>query len=97
MLMTGESEAEKGWVYTFTTERREPLRRSAMTESAQPLTTTAVISVRWASPFQQQAGEKALREVLQAWREFYSEKNRGNVIEIDIGEREPARAPTIAS
>lgn len=60
-----------------------------MPQPTQTLTTTAVISVRWASSFQQQAGERALREVLRAWQEFYSEKNRGNVIKIDIDEAEP--------
>ena len=57
-----------------------------MSESAKTRRTEAVISVRWASAFQKQAGEKALREVLQAWQEFYSEKNRGNVIKVEIGE-----------
>lgn len=60
-----------------------------MPQSTEPLTTTAVISVRWASAFQQQAGERALREVLRAWQEFYCEKNRGNVIIIEMSEREP--------
>jgi hypothetical protein len=60
-----------------------------MTEPAQSRTTVAVFSVRWASAFQQQAGEKALREVLRGWQEFYSEKNRRNVITIEIGEGEP--------
>lgn len=60
-----------------------------MTEPAQTRTTVAVISVRWASAFQKAAGEKALREVLQAWREFYSEKHQGNDIKIDMGEPDP--------
>lgn len=60
-----------------------------MSQSAKTRRTEAVISMKWASAFQQEAGEKALREVLRAWQEFYSEKNRGNVITIDIGEPEP--------
>lgn len=59
-----------------------------MTEP-QNRTTVAVISVRWASEFQKQAGEKALREVLQAWQEFYSQKHQGNGIKIDIGDGRP--------
>lgn len=61
--------------------------RSTMSESAKPRRTDAVISVKWASEFQQEAEEKALREVLRAWQEFYAERNRGNVI--DIGEPPP--------
>ena len=63
-----------------------------MSESAQQLKTEAVISVQWASEFQQQAGEKALREVLRAWQEFYAEKNQGNVITIDIHEQDTPAA-----
>lgn len=60
-----------------------------MTKSAKPQKTVAVIFVKWASSFQKAAGEKALREVLRAWQEFYLAKNQGNVITIDMGESEP--------
>lgn len=62
-----------------------------MSESAMTRTTEAVISVRWASAFQNRAGEKALREVLKAWQEFYSEKHKGNIIKFDIGGPEPKK------
>lgn len=67
----------------------EPKSRSVlMTEPANPRTTVAVITARWASAFQKESGEKALREVLQAWREFYSEKHNGNDIKIDIADQQ---------
>ena len=55
-----------------------------MRSPSESLHTTATITVLWASPFQQQAGEKALREVLQSWREFYMEKHKDNDITIKI-------------
>jgi len=65
-----------------------PQEDFAMTTPSDSLMTA--ISVRWASPFQKQAREKALREVLQSWREFYMEKNKGNDITIEI-DRDPRR------
>lgn len=62
-----------------------------MSNSAKNQSTESIVSVQWASAFQKQAGEKALGEVLQAWQDFYAEKNQGNVIKIDIGESEPKK------
>jgi hypothetical protein len=42
----------------------------------------AVISARWASDFQKDAGEASLRNLLKAWQEFCMEKNKANKIEI---------------
>jgi hypothetical protein len=81
--------AERGFILSATEAKEASRRMSTMSEPAQSRMTTATISVRWASELQQTAGEKALREVLQAWREFYSEKHRGNVIKIDIGVSRP--------
>lgn len=54
--------------------------------ASQSRTTVAVIDASCASSFQKESGEKALRQVLQAWREFYSEKHQGNDIKIDIAQ-----------
>lgn len=42
----------------------------------------AEITASWGSPLQKQAGEAALRALLLAWKEFYSEKHQRNYIEI---------------
>lgn len=44
----------------------------------------AEITASWGSPLQKQAGEAALRAILLAWQEFYSEKHQRNYIKIAL-------------
>jgi hypothetical protein len=50
-------------------------------KSKQPIKVVE-ITASWGSPLQKQAGEAALRAVLLAWQEFYSEKHQRNHIKI---------------
>jgi hypothetical protein len=44
----------------------------------------AEITASWGSPLQKQAGEAALRAILLAWQEFYSEKHQRNDIKLGL-------------
>jgi hypothetical protein len=58
------------------------MERIPLMERREKQLKVAEITASWGSPLQKQAGEAALRAILLAWREFYSEKHQRNHIKI---------------